>query len=969
MRVKPAVLRRDAVAAILLALLPAIYFLPATIGQLILALHDALVFGLPLRVAAAEMIRDGHLPLWNPYIFCGMPLHASAQAGLLFPLNWLFVVAGAGAAMNFAVIGSYAAAGVGAFLYARRSGGSSLGGIVTAVVWQFCGASVGQISHTNILQVIALLPWIFWSLDGYAAARTAARGAVVAVFVALQLFAGHQQTAVYSLLLAGAYVVVNAIAEQDRSTRRAWIVSLVLLLAGVLLAAVQLLPTLELMRHSLRNEATYEFFSSFSMPPVFLLTFFAPFIVGGGDGTLFRAPYISEPYYPEYCGYVAVAALMLALLAPLVRGDRQTLFWSCAAIVALALAIGRFWPGELYRLVYHVPVLNLFRVPARHLMEVDFALAVLAGRAVTFLPEIEQRRRVLLTAAITGAVLVFTCIAVTWLRPAEFRLARVAPLTVLRAPELFVPVVLAALSAWVLLQFARGKRWSGGTLVVLLVADLALWGQFTGWRSHSPAPDHAVFRTPDVVQMLRDHAGPAGTFRVLTLDRTLDQAMAGAAQPPPFEIHLQPDVYMMHRIENAAGYDGFGLARYSRLTGDMKVWGEFVDAARSLGASRELDLLNVRYLLAASPTGAAPQLLPATVKIGEFLFHDRDLKEAHLTGGARLDFHTPPIEVTRVALTTNLSWSAQLSDGTVAGTLTLQAEDGRTFSFQLRVGIDTSEWAHDRPSLRASIRHSRAPVGLSSRVELPGETFDGHNFVTSSALPERVTIIGGSIEAARISEAQQFGMTVQRLSFVDEETERTVPLRNEWLRAAAGRAPTAATRWQLLERGEKLGLYENPAALPRTWLASEAVALPDEQKLEVIRSGKFADGTQWQPERTILADEQLQLGGAPAGEQHARIVRYEPNEVEIAASTPSAAVLVLADNYYPGWRVTVNGERAELLRVNYNLRGVQLPPGEHVVRFTYRPMSAIAGAAVSLLVAALLAFWCLTNAQRQQQRR
>jgi len=26
-------------------------------------------------------------------------------------------------------------------------------------------------------------------------------------------------------------------------------------------------------------------------------------------------------------------------------------------------------------------------------------------------------------------------------------------------------------------------------------------------------------------------------------------------------------------IENAAGYDGFGLARYSRLAGDMKLWG------------------------------------------------------------------------------------------------------------------------------------------------------------------------------------------------------------------------------------------------------------------------------------------------------------------------------------------------------------------------------------------------------------
>jgi len=51
-----------------------------------------------------------------------------------------------------------------------------------------------------------------------------------------------------------------------------------------------------------------------------------------------------------------------------------------AGAVCLALAVGRFLPLNLYKLVYYVPVLNLFRVPARHLMEVNFAIAVLAGR-------------------------------------------------------------------------------------------------------------------------------------------------------------------------------------------------------------------------------------------------------------------------------------------------------------------------------------------------------------------------------------------------------------------------------------------------------------------------------------------------------------------------------------------------------------------------------------------------------------
>jgi hypothetical protein len=52
---------------------------------------------------------------------------------------------------------------------------------------------------------------------------------------------------------------------------------------------------------------------------------------------------------------------------------------------------------------------------------------------------------------------------------------------------------------------------------------------------------------------------------------------------------------MMHGVQNAAGYDGFGLARHSRLAGDMKVWGELTDPESSLrGGGREVDLLGVR---------------------------------------------------------------------------------------------------------------------------------------------------------------------------------------------------------------------------------------------------------------------------------------------------------------------------------------------------------------------------------------
>src|SRR5207247_10246815 len=100
------------------------------------------------------------------------------------------------------------------------------------------------------------------------------------------------------------------------------------------------------------------------------------------------------------------------------------------------------------KVLYHVPVLNLFRVPARHLMEVDFAIAVLAGRGLTVLtgarPELRTK---LIVASVAMLVLIASLLTVTVLRPAEFRLARTAPVDLLHAPELVLPLLCSAASA------------------------------------------------------------------------------------------------------------------------------------------------------------------------------------------------------------------------------------------------------------------------------------------------------------------------------------------------------------------------------------------------------------------------------------------------------------------------------------------------------------------------------------------
>jgi len=971
-RIKP-----DLRAALAFALAPLFYFLPAARGQIVLCPEDGMFFNVPLRVAAAGVTLSGSLPLWNPYIFAGMPLHASAQGGLLFPLNWFYLVFSPPVATNLSVLASYALAGAGAYLYARRSGSNFIGSMVTGLVWQWCGFLVAQLAHVNVVQTAATLPWLLWALEGYGREGGRRLGALVAVFVALQAFAGHPQTFGYSLLLVVAYAL--ALALSDARTRARYLRSLAFVAAGVLLAAVQLLPTFELLGRSVRAGTTYEFFNSFSLPRRFALTFFAPYVLGGGDGRWFAASYTGPPFYVEFIAYAGVLALMLALSALVLRRDARTTFWAAAAAVCFLLALGGHAPLGLSKLVYQLPFLNLFRVPSRHLMEVDFALAVLAGRGVTALAAERGTRRALLRAALAaGLVFALTCLTVTVLRPDD---AGGEGWSLMQTPELFVPLIVAAASAAALLVFARGRgRGASALLVLVLAFDLFVWGQSSGWRTSSPGSDSEFWGEPETVRALRPLA-PAdpSSYRILTAPHTFDPSVApvppSVSRSGDWVPWTQPDVYMMHGIQNAAGYDGFGLARYGRLAGDMKLWGELTDPDATLrGEGREIDILNVRYLLsirkrdANAPNGADSGALPAaTEKLGRFQFGANDLGLPKLGAGRRLVFDLPNVEADRVTLLTNLSWSEDVPEGAPVARVRLRSRDGEEFEFLLRAGSDTGEWAYDRPDIRARVRHRRPAPARSEPVEDAERRYEGHAYAASLALPRRAALAGGEVEVISDERWPELRLGVFRVTLLDSASGAARAVTRERFRVESSNARRVPSgRWRLAAQTNYVDIYENTQVLPRAWLTDEARALAGDEALAVIRTGRLPGGERWEPLRTALVETEPPATPSPAGGGSAEVTRYEANRVEVKCEAKGPSILVLADNHYPGWVAYVDGRAAEVLRVDYGLRGAYVPAGSHVVEFVYRPKSVLAGLSVSLLAAAGLSFVCFASSRKRK---
>ena len=144
----------------------------------------------------------------------------------------------------------------------------------------------------------------------------------------------------------------------------------------------------------------------------------------------------------------------------------------------------------------------------------------------------------------------------------------------------------------------------------------------------------------------------------------------------------------------------------------------------------------------------------------------------------------------------------------------------------------------------------------------------------------------------------------------------------------------------------------NLDSLPRAYIVSNFEILTD-QKLILER---LFDKTFDYRKRVILEEKPgLQLKDSELSNEKVSIKQYRENIVSITTSTTANGLLVLSDNYYPGWKAYVDGKQTQIYRANYTFRSIFLPKGRHSIIFEYQPQSLKTGIIISLVSLTILA--------------
>lgn len=935
------------IVAATLVLLPLIYFLPAVKGDIVLAIGDSWSYSILLRMLLGQMIAQGTLPLWNPYTFAGMPLLASVQPGVLYPLNWFFAVFSPGVAINIVVITTYHIALIGSYLYARALRLGRMAALVTGLTFTFSGFMISHLEQVNYIAALAWLPWMLLLIDKLSKStswieswQTASLGAII---IALHFFAGLPQATLQIALVCCAYFFFLLAGGEDRVSdwRVKWRFTAAIsamVICGITLSAIQLLPTRELQLQGERAAIPYEAFAIFSMPPRRLLSFIMPFFFGGALPQLYHVGGWDYWWLHKYIhGYIGIVSLLLITFALIVQRSRGIIwFWAGVAAIALILAFGDHLPFEIHRLLYRIPGYNLFRAPYRHTYEFTFAMAVLAGFGMDALSRRENAnlRRALLSSSIIVAI-IFTVVAVVY-RFFTGKLSSLLPPPLggnaLTNPEFFVPLIFLLLGIGALCFYLWKRTILSGTLVLILMfLDLVFFGWFTYWRTSGYQLVERL-KDPAAVKAIKERESDLNNFRILSY----------AVNPynRNYEDLCHANLAIARGLQSASGYDPMRLSRVAAMSGDMDIFG-MIGTQHVFGVQHQgLNLLNVKYLLRERKSLSADD--NGQVITIEGIRFASDMAEMKFGPGTSRELEANGASASELAIISTMTDSAHIADNTPVAKVTLYSSDNRRVELQLLAGRDTAEWAYDRSDVRSIIKHSRAKVAESWNAE----SFQAHRYLARLSFPRA--------EIARIEISyleQDGGLVIARASLYDVVSGLSSPVESALL---------PNERWRRLASFGEIDLYENMKVLPRAWFVNRLIPLPDQEALRVIKQGTLADGTVFDPTEVALLTQEdgasarvpSIIGRSPGTE--VKVVSYEPQRVVWATSNQQAGFLVLSEVYYRGWEARVDGVPIPVERVNYTLRGIDVPAGEHQVEFTFRSPSFRTGALISAFGATLL---------------
>jgi O-antigen/teichoic acid export membrane protein len=408
-------------------------------------LTDLIIENYAWKRFAVNSIQQGEIPLWNPYLFAGVPFLAAGQHAMLYPFSWIFFFLSPVKAYGWYTVLQLWLAALSMYFFGRtltmRRGSAALAGLI----YQGSGfLLVSAAVFPMIIGAAVWLPMLLACIEKVVASSTRRTGKTMlwmgmgAIVLGLQILAGHIEITYYTLLIMAIYALWRLVAVaidayhrgqnvedtemlEDSQVQKAswgwavirpsaWLLALVTI--GLMLGSLQLVPLYEIGQANFREgSASFAEVRSWAFPPRRILTLALPNFFGNpahhtyvdaftGETVSFELNSAGElnpqgeyssnwgiKNYVEGGIYLGILPLLMALLGIVSswqagKGSKRRMHGLFFFFLGL-FSIAFIFGTPLYAILYYgLPFINQLHTPFRWVWPLSLVVAVLAGFGV-----------------------------------------------------------------------------------------------------------------------------------------------------------------------------------------------------------------------------------------------------------------------------------------------------------------------------------------------------------------------------------------------------------------------------------------------------------------------------------------------------------------------------------------------------------------------------------------------------------
>jgi hypothetical protein len=358
-------------------------------------------FAYPLAQYHRECFWRGEIPLWNPYNSCGLPHLAQWNTMCLYPGALIYLLGPMPWALGWFSLSHLLLAGAGAYRLAHHWTGNRFAASVGGLAFAFNGFTLHAVMWPNNVAALAWAPWLWLLVARHSNVESCERPAnsrhwnvellggrtllLAALVGAMQMLAGAPEVILFTWAIAAALALVEGKRKMEngksegRGRLRPFAFCLLTFALTLLLSAAQLLPFLDLLRHSHRGTGFDD--NLYAMPLWGWANFFVPLFRMTPD-KLGVFTHVEQQWTSSY--YPGIGILALAALAVWRRREPRVWLFAAIALLGVWLAMGQK-AFLLDWLKAVCPPLGFIRFPIKYVMLPLMVLPFLAACGLALL--------------------------------------------------------------------------------------------------------------------------------------------------------------------------------------------------------------------------------------------------------------------------------------------------------------------------------------------------------------------------------------------------------------------------------------------------------------------------------------------------------------------------------------------------------------------------------------------------------